>query len=262
MFYPGDPDVLRREIKVMLGAAGARKGFAGILGVVAPHAGYQYSGSTAAAGYARLAGSRYPTVVVLAPSHREYFDGASVYPGDAYETPLGRIPVNADLRRRLLEQTPLVTASVEGHRAEHAIEVQLPFLQSVLGDFSLLPIVLGNQRRDFCFELGGALAAVLRGEGGLIVASTDLSHYHPALVARKLDQVFVDDVKRLDPERLMDHLEHGATEACGGGPVVSFLCALGALGASHLEITRQSTSGDVTGDTSAVVGYVSAVAYA
>jgi hypothetical protein len=221
-----------------------------------------FSGPTAAAAYSRLVGTSVDTVVVVSPSHRELFEGVSAYAGDAYATPLGVIPVNTELRARLVKKSAIVTASERGHRQEHAIEVQLPFLQEILASFTVLPLVIGNQSAAVCFALGDALGSVLQGVRCVLVASTDLSHYHPAQVADRLDSVFLDDVRRFDEERLMRDLEEGRTEACGGGPAVAVLRAMRILGASRVEVVHHCNSGDVTGDRDSVVGYVSAVGYA
>ena len=262
LFYPAEKSVLERDIDAMLANATVKKGTRRIAGIVAPHAGYLYSGPTAARGYAQLRGSRFSSVVVVSPSHREAFEGVSVYPGRGYGTPLGTITIDQDLRSRLLDASPDVVASEAGHRAEHAVEVQLPFLQRVLKYFLLLPLVIGNQSRETCLRLGEALASVLQGGDALIVASTDLSHYYPAAVAEKMDAVAIDHLTRFDYLRLMDDLEDGKTEACGGGPLVAVMAALARLGAPETEIMDHATSGDITGDVHSVVGYVSAVVYA
>lgn len=257
-FYPAVAADLERDLAGLLGRVKVTRPPGAIRGIIAPHAGYQYSGLTAAHAYALLAGGSYAAVVVVAPSHREYFDGVSVYSGDAYETPLGTLPVDVRLRELLRKETGIVRVSAAGHGAEHAIEVQLPFLQHQLAGFSLLPVVMGDQRREYCLELGRALAAVLAGGDVLVVASTDLSHYHASSEARKLDKIVVDDVARLDPESLMDHLEGGEAEACGGGPTVAVMAALRTLGFHHMTVLHQCNSGDITGETASVVGYLSA----
>jgi len=262
MFYPGDAGVLRRDVDALLGAAPKHRAGRPILAVIAPHAGYMYSGGTAARAFARLRGALYETVVVVSPSHREFFDGVSVYSGEAYATPLGEIPIDSVLRDELVRTCGHVSASPEGHRSEHAVEVQLPFLQRVLGPFRLLPVVIGNQRRSICMELGERLGALLTGRPALLVASTDLSHYHPAREATMLDDVFIRVLERGDEEAMMRALEEGSTEACGGGPVVTVLHAARAMGRAAVEVVARSTSGDITGDNQSVVGYVSAVAYA
>jgi AmmeMemoRadiSam system protein B len=232
-----------------------------IHGVIAPHAGYAYSGATAAHAYAQLEGASYDVAVILAPSHREYFDGVSVYPGSAYATPLGEMQVSTSLRADLTRATSLVRTVQAGHGEEHAVEVQLPFLRRTIGAVEILPIVMGDQRRDYCVELANALAEVLRPVRALVVASTDLSHFHSSGIAQRLDALVIDDIRRGDPESLLGHLERGEAEACGGGPTAASLLALRSLGASHVSILHHCTSGDITGDHSSVVGYLSAAVF-
>jgi MEMO1 family protein len=260
-FYSADADELRQEIKALLKKV-ERKSIAGrIRGIISPHAGYMYSGLTAASGFALLQGSTYSSVIIVSPSHREYFDGVSVFPGDGYETPLGVVTLNESLREQLLAECSFAHASPAGHGEEHAVEVELPFLQEVLSDFSFLPIVIGDQKREYCFGLGSALASILRDENALLIASTDLSHYYGSKVANELDNVMIEDVRVFDYEQLMSDLEVGKTEACGGGPTVAVMAALRGLGVAKMEILHHCNSGDITGDNSKVVGYLSAVAH-
>lgn len=260
-FYPEDPGTLREEVQAMIHRGLVPETPATPLGVIAPHAGYMYSGPTAAAAYARLAGRRFETVLVASPSHRDAFADVSVYPGAAYETPLGPVFLDTELREALIAESSVVTASLLGHRSEHAIEVQLPFLQVILGDFKLVPLVLGSQTREVCLELGELLGRVCAGRQILLVASTDLSHYFPADAADDLDGIARDDISRFDEDRLMDDLDQGRTEACGGGPMVAVMKGLRLLGATRMEIVQHCTSGDITGDRRSVVGYCSAVAW-
>ncbi len=261
MFYPDDARELRSQIEELIAHVSKRKVKGKVRGIVSPHAGYDYSGFTAAHGYSMLRGEKFETVVVVSPSHREFFNGVSVYPGDAYETPLGIVEVNRKLRDELLAQGEFIVASEAGHRTEHALEVQLPFLQEVLGEFTLLPLVIGDQKPEICFALGEALANVLQDESALLVASSDLSHFYTADVADKLDDVMIEDVNEFDYELLMHDLETQRTEACGGGPIVAVMAALKRLGVQHCEVVHHSNSGDVSGDYASVVGYLCAVAY-
>ena len=260
MFYPADPKVLRETVSSLIERRG-RSSEEYPVGLIVPHAGYQYSGPTAGAAYASLSFQQYETVVVVAPSHREAFRGVSVYGGRGYATPLGEVLVDAEKRERLLAELPLVRESSTGHREEHALEVQLPFLQVVIQGFALLPLVMGEQSREIVSALGSALGRIFEGENVLLIASTDLSHYYPAETAEKIDRVAIDDIRAFRPDRLMDHLEDHAAEACGGGPAVAVMTALRMLGADRMEIAHHCTSGDITGDRRSVVGYCSAVAW-
>jgi MEMO1 family protein len=232
-----------------------------VIALVVPHAGYVYSGLTAAHAYKLLEQRSYETVIVLSPSHREYFRGVSIYDGDAYRTPLGDIPIDITLRDELVRGEKFIIASDDGHSSEHAVEVQLPFLQKVLSNFKLLPVVVGDQQRDVCFHLSDKLAKVLTGKNVLLVASSDLSHYHPADEANRLDKIIIDDVAAFNYEKLMKDVETEKAEACGGGPAVVALATAKQLGANRVKVLHHCNSGDVSGEHEAVVGYLSAVAY-
>jgi len=143
-FYPSEPDKLKKQIETLLSISKPSRSFNNIFGIVSPHAGYIYSGRTAAYGFNLLKESSYKTVVILSPSHREYFPGVSVYNGDSYETPLGIIELNLEMADKLTSNSRIIFRGIEGHREEHAIEVLIPFLQTVLNDFTIVPIVMGD----------------------------------------------------------------------------------------------------------------------
>lgn len=260
MFYPASPAKLREEVNYLLEQA--EPGFYPdkIKAIVAPHAGYVYSGRTAACAYKLLNGKMYETVAVISPSHREYFPGISVYPGDAYMTPLGAVPVDIDMRRRLTEEGGSIFMGTEGHRKEHALEVHLPFLQTVLGQFKLLPLVIGDQHRRYVDELAEKLARVVD-DKTLIVASSDLSHFHSKRSADALDSIVEDRISSFDYEGLLNDLSAGKCEACGGGPIAAAMKAAWLNNARNAKVVDRSDSGDVSGDDSEVVGYLSAVIY-
>lgn len=259
LFYPADPKDLNQQIDNLLERVknGSLNGH--LVALVSPHAGYMYSGFTAAHGYKLLQGHEFNSVIIVSPSHREYFNGISVYGGTAYRTPLGDISIDSDLRDALADD--LIVISDAGHRQEHAVEVQIPFLQKILNDFTIVPIVMGDQRREYCYYLGKKLAQIASGKNVLLIASTDLSHYYPYDVAITLDKIVIDEVQRLDYEQLMDDLETERAEACGGGPTVAVLFAARELGANTATILHTCNSGDVTGDRSGVVGYLSAAIF-
>jgi AmmeMemoRadiSam system protein B len=258
MFYAADPAQLHRDLDELFQTAKPPALNGTLVALISPHAGYVYSGSTAAIGYKLLSSRQFDTVVVVGPSHREYFRGVSVYGGDAYRTPLGDVPIDAELRNELVAQSDAITISSVGHRAEHSVEVQVPFLQKVMRDFLFLPIVMGDQRRALCDTLAQALASALRGRNALLIASSDLSHYHPHDLAVQLDQRVIREIEAQNPDNLMKKLETNEVEACGGGPIVAVMKAAKALGADRAHILHHCTSGDITGEKDAVVGYLSA----
>ena len=153
LFYEILPDILQKNIEEYLENARVPKPKGTIRALVSPHAGYVYSGFAAAHAYKMIEGNKYDCVIVVGPSHREYFNGISIYPGDAYETPLGVIQINKEIREELLKENASIISSDEGHRSEHSIEVQMPFLQCVFGEFSFVPIIMGDQRRQLCNDL-------------------------------------------------------------------------------------------------------------
>lgn len=260
MFYPSSAAKLNDEVSLMLDSCKPQKRFENVSGIVSPHAGYIYSGRTAAYAFNTIAGKNYKTVIIISPSHREYFPGISIYHGDAYETPLGVVPVNDDVRGKLVAGTKLIFAGVLGHRAEHAVEVQIPFLQVALKDFSIVPIVMGDQNKVCINGLAKNLAAVLDDQT-LIVASSDLSHYYSKADADRLDSVVEKRISSFDYEGLQADLEAGKCEACGGGAIVSMMKASDMFQAKNSFVLSRSDSGDVSGDNSQVVGYLSAAVF-
>jgi MEMO1 family protein len=231
-----------------------------ILAVVSPHAGYQYSGPVAAYTYAALKGHKYSRVVVIAPSHFESFDFTSIYEGDGYATPLGTVRVDKDFARQLAKMSTTFKLSTRGHEptpagAEHALEVQLPWLQRVLGDFQLVPIVMGDQSYENSRALGVALAKLIHGGDTLIVASSDLSHYHPYDDAEKIDHKTLKALESWDYFSMSRNFQTRVWEACGGAPIVAAMIAVERMGANQARVLKYLNSGDTAGDHSRVVGY-------
>ena len=259
-FYPEQPEELRRMIDDDLAQAVVPPLSGNLVALVAPHAGYIYSGKVAAHSYALLKGKKFDRVVVIAPSHFEAFPFASVYDGDAYATPLGNVAVDKDFAAKLVESNSLIRLSSRGHtptqeQGEHALEVQLPFLQRVLGDFKLVPIVMGDQNYEIERALGLSLAKLLKGTNTLIVASSDLSHYHTYDEASTMDHKTLKAISEWDYLSLSQNFERRIWEACGGGPIVATMIAAERLGANQAKILKYANTGDVTGDHSRVVGY-------
>ena len=258
-FYPADPKELGSMIDGFLAKA-APPPLENVVALVAPHAGYPYSGPVAAYSYALLKGRKYDRVVVIAPSHYEAFGFSSVYDGAAYTTPFGQVPVDQAFAAKLAKASPLIKLSGAGHtpsadRPEHSIEVQLPFLQRVIGQFQLVPIIMGDQSYDACRALGVALAKLVAGTNTLIVASSDLSHYHTYDEAVKLDHKTLKAIEEYDYFDLSRNLELRVWEACGGGPIVATMIAAERLGATQAKLLDYANSGDTAGDHSRVVGY-------
>ncbi len=259
-FYPANAQQLRSELDQMFRAIQPSPVSGTILGLVAPHAGYMYSGSVAASAYKLLLHKTFTTVVVIAPSHRDPFTGVTVYSGN-YSTPLGTIPSNTELIDRLTAESDVIRISELGHREEHSLEVQLPFLQYCLNDFQLVPLVMGSQSWKICSELGEVLGKCLPKTNCIIIASSDLSHYHDQSTANRLDQVIIDAFNNFDEKQLYDDVSSGKCEACGAGPMIAAMIASKRLGATHANVIRYQTSGDISNDYDQVVGYLAGVIF-
>ena len=262
-WYPGAAAPLRAEVDAHL--AGAEATPAGdVVALIAPHAGLVYSGPVAAFAYRAVAGRPYDVALLIGPSHYHGFEGVAVWPAGAFETPLGRVAVEAGVADRLLA-SPVVGTHPAAHDREHALEMQLPFLQAVLPGVPIVPLLLGYQERPTIEALADALVEACAGRTPLLVASTDLSHYFPADRAAALDQVVVDHVDRFDAGGLLAEYERyplndrGRYVACGGGAAIAVMRAAARLGAGRARVLRRADSGDVSGDKSAVVGYLAAV---
>ena len=259
-FYPASKSKLEAEVKMLLSISDSNKSFNNIFGIVSPHAGYIYSGRTAAYGFNLLKNKNIETVIIVSPSHREYFPGVSVYEGDAYETPLGVVEINKEIVQKLTEESKIIFKGIDGHREEHAVEVQIPFLQIVLKDFKIVPIVIGDQGDLFVNELGEKLSKVID-DKTVIVASSDLSHYYSGVEANKLDSIVEKRITEFDYDRLQKDFNMKNCEACGAGTIVSMMKAASKLNRLKSEVLYRNNSGDTSGDYSSVVGYLSAVIY-
>jgi AmmeMemoRadiSam system protein B len=235
--------------------------------LISPHAGYAYSGPTAAYAYRQLEdGPAFDTVAVLSPLHRAYLGRFAVTEASHYETPLGLVEVDAELVEALDKEVALNRVGFDG---EHSLEIQLPFLQHVLGNFTLLPVMLGepltsDRSLAACRELSTTLAKLLSDRKALVVASTDLSHLYNYNDVVRHDRVMLELVERFDVEGLARALIEGRGQACGGAPVVTALLTAQALGANRAKVLHYTNSGDVTGNRrpgSYTVGYMAAAIY-
>jgi AmmeMemoRadiSam system protein B/AmmeMemoRadiSam system protein A len=261
-WYPGDPEILSRDVKRYLENAKKEKVDGEIVALVSPHAGYIYSGQVAAYAYKLIEGKSFDTVVVVGPSHRFPFKGASLWDRGGFRTPLGVVPVDDELSKKLMEKRKEIRFIPEAHNQENSLELQIPFLQTVLKSFKLVPIAMEpDWSWETCQYLASAIAETVRGKKVLLVASTDLSHYYTYNIAIELDRIFLNHIERFDIEGLNRDLKSNRTEACGGGPVVTIMLAAKTLGANQGKMLKYLNSGDVTGDRSRVVGYAAGVFY-
>jgi AmmeMemoRadiSam system protein B/AmmeMemoRadiSam system protein A len=261
-FYPGQPEILRRDLSKYFENAKREKLEGEVIALISPHAGYMYSGQVAAHAYKLVEGKNFESVVVVAPSHHAVFKGASVYDRGGFRTPLGVVPVDVDLSKKMMEKRKEIQFLPEAHRREHSLEVQIPFLQVALKSFKLVPIVMEPYWSwETCQSLASAIAEAARGKKVLLIASTDLSHFYSYHIAVELDRIFLNHIERFDVEGLNRDLKGNRAEACGAGPVVTIMLAAKMLGANRGKVLKYANSGDVTGDRSRVVGYAAAVFY-
>ncbi len=255
-FYPAKPDVLERQLDHYLAA----KSDAGhkdetIIGCMVPHAGYMYSGLVAGAVFQRLPARA--SYIILCPNHTGRGVPLAIMLKGEWLTPLGPASINPELAANLLHSCHLLEEDSRAHEDEHAIEVQLPFLQRHVGNFTFVPIAVGVSRFAALESLGHGIAVALKKSGSpvMIVASSDMNHYEPDDITRVKDRKAIDQILALDPAGLYDVIRKEDISMCGYGPAVAMLTAAKDLGATRAELVRYATSADASGDRSAVVGY-------
>jgi AmmeMemoRadiSam system protein B len=256
-WYPDSGDRLSREIDAYCARVVGRLAGA-LIGLVSPHAGLIYSGPVAAHAYSQLEGRRYDVAVLVGPSHYRDFEGVALFARGTFETPLGPLRVADQIGAEIRAAGTVVHEDSTVHMREHSLEMQLPFLRRFLPDTPIVPLLMGRPRPQTIEGLATALTRSLEGRRALLIASSDLSHYHDAQSAARLDAVVLDAINAFDPQGLARALAHFPDHACGGGPVVSVMQAARALGARDSRVLRYADSGDVSGDKSQVVGYASA----
>jgi AmmeMemoRadiSam system protein B len=259
-WYPGTAASLASAVDSHLANAdrGAAECRGDLVALIEPHAGLMYSGPVAAHAYRLLRGRVFDVAVLVGPSHFVGFDGVSLYPTGGFETPFGVTPIDAECARAIAAASGVVLDRPDVHAREHSLELQLPFLARLAPALPIVPLLMGYQTAGTAAALGDALAAALQGRRALLIASTDLSHYHDAATASALDRVVIDCVARVDADGLQAALDATPEHACGGGPMVAVMRASRAAGARDATILNYADSGDVSGDKSAVVGYLAA----
>jgi hypothetical protein len=258
MFYEAHPDRLRAQVDACFAAnppAPAQK--QRFLGAVVPHAGLMYSGHVAAAFYALADLPK--RLIILCPNHTGAGHFAAINREGAWRTPLGEVAIDTQLADALMSNTVLLAEDARAHAREHSLEVQLPFLQRVLGDFTFVPICLGAHRYDYAEEIGRVIANVIRDQDVAILASSDLNHYEDQRETLRKDQLAIDEVLKRNPKELWRVVDEYDVSMCGFIPTTTMLIAVNELGASDARLVKHATSGDVSGDYQRVVGYASIV---
>lgn len=261
-WYPDIPEILKQDIVSYMDKASIPEIPRKPAVIISPHAGYMFSGPVAGYAYKSISGHDYSTIVVISPSHRAYFPFISIWARGGFETPLGIVDVDEALCGKLLKRTKIIIDDVRSHSSEHALEIQLPFLQSVLGPFKLCPLIMGQQDFSLCENLAHALAEdVENPDDVLVVASSDLSHFHSAKKAEGMDAKVAQRIENFDTAGLSSDLECSESEACGGGPILAAMLYAKQIGRTDTKVLNYAHSGHITGDNASVVGYLSAVIY-
>lgn len=269
-WYPGSPRELEKIVDNLLSGVEPSQPIEGeIVALISPHAGYSYSGQTAAYSYRQLRGTKFDTVVLIGPSHYADFGPFAITEKKFYATPLGQLELDQDLISAIASKIPLTRVE---HDREHSLEIQLPFLQRTLGDFKLVPImmsrpfyIVGREAREYCDQLAAALAGIGSAHRVLLVASSDLSHLEDYDAVKKFDARFAKLAEQFNVDALANYMvESGGCRACGDAPIISTLLAARKLGADGVRVLRLTNSGDVTGDRTLgqyTVGYMAAAVY-
>jgi MEMO1 family protein len=255
MFYPSPKEELTAALDNFFNNGDLPSGIKPVA-VISPHAGYAYSGVVAAYSYNLLKFMKPDLVVILAPSHRVYLDGASVIPEGFYQTPLGDVPIDP-LAARLVNE-PFFSFNREIENLEHSLEVQIPFLQHVLHGFSIIPIVIGTHDFEKMNSIAGSIYNIMKDFKGRysIVISTDLSHFHDYDTANKIDAGFIGILTAFDEKALHESLLSEKYEACGHAPLITGMLLSRMLGATRIDVLKYMNSGDSSGDKRKVVGYL------
>ncbi|MBW2675626.1 MAG: AmmeMemoRadiSam system protein B [Deltaproteobacteria bacterium] len=261
-WYPADSSRLRADVEGYLADARVDVIDGKVVGVISPHAGYVYSGQVAAHAYKAAQGGAFDAVILIGPSHRAYFKGASIFNGEGYETPLGIVPVDRALADNIAAYSSGVVSLVPDDRLpENSLEIQVPFLQVAFGPIPFVPILMGTQDLGTCRAVADAIIRAVGDGRVLLVASSDFSHYHSYDRAVEMDSMALGYIEKMDAEGFLRGIEDARYEACGAGPVVVTTMVTRAMGADTARILEYKNSGDITGDKSGVVGYAAVVLY-
>lgn len=260
MFYPASKEELERTVDRFIQDAEVKLENKEIIGAISPHAGYVYSGAVAGYTYKAIKEKKVKSVILIGPSHFEFFDGISVYNRGSFQTPLGNIEIDEEFANRLIQKNPKIIFYPRAFSREHSLEVQLPFLQRTLNYFKIVPVLIGNPSFENCRILSDAIIQILDNRKDvLIIASTDLSHYHTYEEALRRDSFTLSKLSLLDPDRFFKDYTREDIELCGLGAVLTAVMISNSLGAEKFEILKYANSGDVTGDRYRVVGYASGI---
>ncbi len=260
-FYQANPKELSEDIEGYLKSASLTELRENIEILIAPHAGYVYSGPVAGYSFKAVSQKKIKTVIILAPSHFYNFDGASVWSQGGFQTPLGIVPVDEEFAKQLTAVDPKFSFNAQAYQKEHSLEVEIPFLQKIFSDFKIVPVILGQMSFESCQKLAKALDALIGERTDIVVVvSSDMSHYHDGKTARAMDLSTLEIIKSLDAQNLYKQCRLGIHEMCGFVPVTTALL-LAQTRRLKPQVLKYAHSGDVTGDNARVVGYGAVVFY-
>ncbi len=275
MFYPDNARELRALIdqsfsnqrfgpgKILTSTPSVNRQHRKTYGILSPHAGYVYSGAVAANGFYEVASVNFRDVIMVGPNHYGIGSWVAAMKDGIWETPLGGVQVNSQIAEEIRRRSNSLDFDDYAHSRDHCLEVQLPFLQYIKQDFRIVPVVLVSQNRDTAVDLGNAISQTIIEmdtlDSTLLLASSDFTHYEPNSEAHKKDGELIKTILSLDVNRFYTVLERMNISACGYGAIATMMVAAKNLGATRGELLKYATSGDVTGDVSAVVGYSSIV---
>ena len=270
-FYPDSSKVLSAQVGKFIDDAELKETDGTLIGLIVPHAGYVYSGHVAGYAYKQLLGQSFDTVVLLGLSHRYRIDGGAIYARGAFRTPLGDIQIDEDLAAEIMRLNSDIVDLPPAHVNEHSLEVQLPFLQHILSDFRIVPILLQDDSPENVVSLSQAIAEAMSNRSCLLIGSTDLCHYPTYEAARKSDQVVIEAIEHFDPdylhERMDEYMQRNPIQnfhcmMCSTGAIYTAMRAAKALGGNRIEVLKAANSGDVPiGGRDQVVGYMAAGIY-
>ena len=260
-FYPSDREKLKNNLSEYFDNSQVFEKFNDIYGIISPHAGHIYSGLVAAYSYKIIKNSKIRKFIILAPSHQNFFQGFSIYPGDCYSTPLGNINLCKEVITKLLSNKN-IRLSNQGHEGEHSLEVQLPFLQYMFNNtFEIVPIVIGDFSPDMLDSLADSLYELSKDEEFLVIASSDLSHFHSYEIARQIDGHLLELLESYDLDKIKSGILNNSIEACGITTIYTLMKFASMGDEAKLKIVDYRNSGDTAGDKFRVVGYASGVVY-
>lgn len=251
-FYPGTATLLKKQLAKFIDRKVPRED---VIGIVAPHAGYIYSGQVAGQTFSKV--NLTDTVIILGPNHSGSGQAFSVVTEGAWKTPLGEVKINSSLAKTILNKSKSLSEDLTAHIGEHSLEVQLPFLQYIKSNVDIVPILFSPGETEIYKEIGQAIASTLKEikKKVIIIASSDMTHHESQEAALSKDEQAIEAITELDEEKLITRINKLNISMCGYAPVIALICASKELGAKKGTLIKYQTSGEITADYSSVVGY-------